>query len=288
MIIAAGVLGAGKRLFKSAWGAYEHGALGFAKGAAYSALLSFFPVLTTTTAILVQMNADAISHKVTAFLFKVAPPGVEDLIRYQMTQRGARPLALPIAASLLALWAASGVMMSLMEGFQGAYQRKSSRGILHGRLISMWLVLVSIGPVVGASAMMIFGDRAENGALRLLGLLDAGETLRGGVKFLGMLARYSVAMATIMLVAALLYKFGPDAGRRRPIWPGARVAMVLWLAITTVFAWYVRNIANYNVLYGSIGAVIALCVWMYLLALSAMIGCEYNALLDKKTDKKKK
>ncbi len=274
-------------MFKSILGAYEHGALGFAKGAAYSALLSFFPVFTTTTAILVQINAVSVSRKITAFLFKVAPPGVEDLIRYQMTQRGARPLALPIAASLLALWAASGVMMSLMEGFQGAYQRKSGRGIVHGRIVSMWLVLVSIGPVVGASMMMIFGDRVENGALQLVGLLDAGETLKGGVKFIGTIVRYAVAMGTICVVAALLYKFGPDAGRRRAIWPGARVAAVLWLVITTAFAWYVRNIANYNVLYGSIGAVIALCVWMYLLALSAMVGCEYNAQSDRKTDKKK-
>jgi membrane protein len=191
-------------------------------------------------------------------------------------------VALPIVASVLALWAASGVMMSLMEGFQGAYQRKSKRGILHNRWIAMWLVLVSIGPVVGASAMMIFGDRAEDGALRVLGLLDAGETLKGGVKFLSMLGRYAVAMATILIVAALLYLFGPDAGRKRKIWPGSFVAMGLWLAITTAFAWYVRNIANYNLLYGSIGAVMALCVWMYLLALSAMIGCEYNAATDKK------
>lgn len=271
-----------KRLGRAIWGAYQHGALGYAKGAAYSALLSFFPVLTTTTAVLAQVNAAAVSKKITAFLFKVAPPGVEDLIRYEMTQRGARPLALPIVASVLALWAASGVMMSLMEGFQSAYQRKSTRGIVHGRWIAMWLVLVSIGPVVGASSLMIFGDRAENQVLQWVGVLDAGETVAGGVKLISMAVRYAVAMGTIVVVAALLYMFGPDAGRKRKIWPGARVATILWLAITMVFAWYVRNIANYNVLYGSIGAVIALCVWMWLLALTAMVGCEYNALLDKK------
>ncbi|MBI5280437.1 MAG: YihY/virulence factor BrkB family protein [Candidatus Solibacter usitatus] len=262
-------------------GAYTHGALGFAKGAAYSALLSFFPVLTTTTAILVQMNAAEVSRKITAAIFKVAPPGIEDLIRHFMTQRGARPVAVPIAAGVLALWAASGVMMSLMEGFQGAYQRKSRRGIFHNRGVAMWLVLVSIFPVVGASAFMIFGDRAENTVLRLLGVLDAGQTLAGGVKFFSMIARYVIALAAIALVTALLYHFGPDAGRRRRIWPGAMLATVLWLGITTLFAWYVRNIANYNVLYGSIGAVMALCVWMYLLSLTAMIGCEFNAHMDK-------
>lgn len=268
------------------YGAYQHGALGFAKGAAYSALLAFFPVLTTTTALLVHMNAESVSRRITGALFKVAPPGVEELIRYQMTERGTRPVALPIVATILALWAASGVMMSLMEGFQGAYQKKSRRGIVHNRWIAMWLVLVSIGPVVGASSMMMFGDRAESAVLRMVGVLDAGETLRGGVRFIGMAGRYAVAMGTIVVVAALLYYFGPDAGRRRAIWPGSVVAMGLWLAITTAFAWYVRNIANYNVLYGGIGAVIALCVWMYLLALSAMVGCEFNARSDARAARK--
>jgi membrane protein len=55
------------------------------------------------------------------------------------------------------------------------------------------------------------------------------------------------------------------------------VTTALWLASTQIFAWYVRNIANYNVLYGSIGAVIALLVWMYVLSITALVGCEFNA-----------
>ena len=57
--------------------------------------------------------------------------------------------------------------------------------------------------------------------------------------------------------------------------------LLLWWLTTTLFAWYVRNIANYNVLYGSVGAVIALLVWMYLLSIIALFGCEFNAQLDR-------
>ena len=121
--------------------AYEHGSLGYAKGAAYSALLAFFPILTTTTAILAHINAGTLSLKIIGALFKVVPPGVGDLIR-QILSQGSRPLALPILAILLSLWAGSGVMMSLMEGFQAAYQRKSRRDMFHNRGIAMWLVLV--------------------------------------------------------------------------------------------------------------------------------------------------
>ena len=61
----------------------------------------------------------------------------------------------------------------------------------------------------------------------------------------------------------------------------ALLATFLWWLTTTGFAWYVRNIANYNVLYGSVGAVIALLVWMYLLSVIALLGCEYNAQRDR-------
>jgi membrane protein len=55
------------------------------------------------------------------------------------------------------------------------------------------------------------------------------------------------------------------------------VATILWMLATLGFGWYVRNITNYNLLYGSVGTSIALLSWMYILALIALIGCEFNA-----------
>ena len=55
----------------------------------------------------------------------------------------------------------------------------------------------------------------------------------------------------------------------------------MWLASTAGFGWYVRHMAHYNVMYGSVGAGIALLVWMYLMAVIALIGCEFNAQCEK-------
>ena len=63
--------------------------------------------------------------------------------------------------------------------------------------------------------------------------------------------------------------------------PGALVATALRSLATLDFGWYVRNIAMYNIMCGSIGATIALLVWMYLLSLIALFGCAYNAETDK-------
>ena len=267
-----------KRFWRALLASYADGALGYAKGAAYSALLAFFPVLTVVTAILVQSNAVAVSRSIAEFLFQVAPPGSEELIRYAVTQHGARPVTLPVVAAILALWAASGVMMSLIEGFQAAYRKPDTRGLIKKRLIAMGLVFFGILPIVGATTLMLFGDRAERAILTWLGFMPAGDAFVGGVKVVGHLLRYTIVTGATVLVTALLYAFGPQMRMKaRQIWPGAFLATMLWFIVTLAFAWYVRNIANYNVLYGSIGAVIALLVWMYLLAFIALVGCEYNA-----------
>jgi membrane protein len=264
--------------------AYEDGCLGTAKGAAYSAILAFFPVLTTLAALLVQAKAAEVSRIIAGLLFRVVPPGTEELVQTNFTGRGTQPGLLLVAAVALAAWAASGVMMSLMEGFQSIYKIPTSRGLIQQRAMALFLVFTSAVPVVGASALILFGGVAEREISQWLGFLPEGEDLQGWLVMAGEAARFVTATGTIVFVTGLLYYFGPNRRQTfRKVWAGAAVATALWLLATYGFAWYVQNIANYNVLYGSIGAGIALLVWMWLVAVIAQIGCEFNALLERTT-----
>lgn len=257
--------------------AYEDGCFGIAKGAAYSALLSFFPVLTSLAAILVRANAEAVSRILSEFLFEVVPPGSEELVKFNFTVRGQRPISLLVIATLVSVWAASGAMISLMEGFQAAYRLPSGRPFLKQRAVAAFLVIIAAVPTIGASLLILFGTRTEVILGHWAGIAH-DEDIRGAVALLDKLARYAIALGTTVLVTGLLYYFGPNrATKLRNVWPGAFVATALWLLATLGFAWYVRNIANYNVLYGSIGAVIVLLIWMYLLAAITLFGCEFNA-----------
>ncbi len=260
--------------------AYEDNCFGIAKGAAYSALLSIFPVLTTVTALLVQAKAQAVSRVLARWIFQVAPPGSEDLLRNYLVMHGERPVALLVVATILAVWAASGVMLSLMEGFRAAYRIPSGRPFWNQRGVAAGLVFCAAVPVVAASVLMLLGTRAEASVVYWLGVVPQGAQFTGTVAVLGKIGRYLVAFSAIVLGAALLYKLGPNRPMR-VVWPGAFVATTLWLLAMLAFGWYVRHIANYNVLYGSIGAVIALVVWMYVLSVIALFGCEFNAQLER-------
>ncbi len=261
--------------------AYEDNCFGVAKGAAYSSLLAFFPVLASLGAILASVNAGAVARVFSRLLFQIIPPGTEELVRNQFTARNERSGWLILSATLLSTWAASGAMMTLMEGFQAAYRLPSGRPFLKQRGVAILLVFIGALPAVGSSALIVFGARIENWMLATLGLAPT-EDLRVSVVLAFGLLRYVVALGATVLVTGLLYYVGPNQPMKfRSVWPGAILATVLWLLATTVFALYVRHIANYSVLYGSIGAVIALLVWMYLLAVITLFGCEYNAVRER-------
>ena len=269
-------------LFRRAWvAAYENNCFGVAKGAAYSSLLSIFPVLTTLTAVLVQANAVAVSNVISRLVFELAPPGTELLLENYLSVHGKRPLELLVTAILLSIWAASGAFMSLMEGFQAAYRIPAGRSFLKQRAIAAALVLCAAAPLVGGSTLILFGSRTEGVILRWLGFTPEAAELKGWVVLLSRAIRYILAFGSIVLSAALLYRIGPNRPIRfRAVWPGAFIATLLWGTATLGFGWYVRNIANYNLLYGSIGAVIALLVWMYVLAVIALFGCEFNVAVE--------
>jgi membrane protein len=263
-------------------GCYRNNALGFAKSAAYSALLAFFPLLATATTILVRARANFISNAIDTFLSGVLPPGTQDLVFHYVVTQGKQPVLVPITGMLVSVWAGSGVIVSLSQGFNAAYRVPTGRSFLRERLIAILLVFSAAIPVLFASVMIVAGNHAEHWIGTWLGLVPAGEDLRGWVSVLGGVARYLIALAAIALGASILYHVGPNRPQRwSRVLPGATVATILWLASTSVFGWYVRHLANYNVLYGSIATVILLLVWMWVLAIIAYFGCEFNAALER-------
>ena len=269
-------------LRRSLIAAFDDGCFSMAKGAAYSALLSFFPILTSAAAILVQTRAEFVANLLQGALSEIVPPDSQDLVVEQFRNIGARPAALLVTAGLVSLWAASGVIKSLIEGFQAVYRIPRNRGFLRHSSVAIALVLLSAVPLLAASILILFGGEIEQVVLNWMKVDPFLNPLSWVWRLLSRLAAYAVAFGTTVLVTSLLYYFGPYRQQRwRFVWPGATLATLLWLLATSGFGWYVRHVANYNVMYGSIGAGIALLVWMYLMAAIALIGCEFNAVYER-------
>jgi membrane protein len=263
-----------KRTFLSS---FDDNLYTIAKGAAYSSILSFFPVLTTAAAIFVQMKAAFVARTLENFLREIVPPGTEHLV-IEHFQAGPRSNTLLVIATLVSLWAAASVMKSLMQGFHSAYRIPRSRSFWRETGIAVGMVLLAAVPLFCASALLLFGNEVEKAVLTFLKVDPVLNPLAGMWLFLSKVMRYAIAFGTVILNTSILYFFGPY---RKQKWalvlPGAILATILWLAATLGFGWYVRHMGNYNVMYGSIGTGIALLVWMYIVSLVAILGCEFNA-----------
>jgi len=249
-----------------------------AKGAAYSSILSFFPVLASVATIIVQTKADFVAAALKHFLEEVVPPGTSYVVAEHFKAAGQRSNTLLVGASLLSLWAASSVMKSLMQGFHAAYRIPRSRSFWRETAIAIGMVFLAAIPMVGASAMLVFGSQVENLVLDWMKVNRVLNPLAALWEFISQVMRYFVALGAVISITGTLYYFGPYRKQRwLAVWPGAFLATLLWFGATLGFGWYVRHMAHYNVMYGSLGTGIALLVWMYLIALIAILGCEFNA-----------
>ena len=200
----------------------DDGCFGYAKGAAYSALLSFFPILTSAATILVQTHTDFVSSSLESFLSQIVPPGTEDLVVQQFRSMGERPIGVLIVAALISLWAASGVIKSLIEGFQAAYRVPRNRGFVRQSSVAMSLVLLSAVPLLAASLLLVFGAQVERVVLdwmKVDPLLNPFAWLWHAVCHI---ARYILAFFTTVAVTASLYFFAPNRRQRwRYVWRGS-------------------------------------------------------------------
>src|SRR5580658_3458086 len=196
-------------LRRALFASFDDGLFTIAKGAAYSALLSFFPVLTTAATVLVQMRADFVQRNILSFLAQILPPGTEDVVLQQFHFRGQRPIALLVVAVFLSLWEASSVIKSLIDGFNAAYRVPRNRSLLAHAASAMNLALFSLVPLLGATSLILFGGAIEAPVLKWIKVDPDLNPLAGGWELLWRVLRYLVAFAATASLTAILYFYGP-------------------------------------------------------------------------------
>lgn len=256
------------------WRSFQHDAFAIAKASAYSSILTFFPsLLAVGSALASRRNTQALLGEISEALKEILPTGTAAAQAY-LRKGPAHSVGVIVTTILLALWLASGVMISWMEGFRRSYELPKIWGLVKERLVSLYLVILAGIPLSLATIFVAFGNRIE---LRVLSAI--GHEFSPYVYLMWMFVRWLIAISTSVAVIALIYHYAvPRTQPWHSVLPGATLATMLWFIVTIVFGWYLQH-ANYNMLYGSLGVAIALLVWMYLVSLVILVGSELNAIL---------
>ncbi|HEV3036311.1 MAG TPA: YihY/virulence factor BrkB family protein [Candidatus Angelobacter sp.] len=268
-----------RRLRSAFWGAFQHGQFSIAKAGAYSSILTLFPALLLVTSILEA------SHETEQFVREIAaavgwalPPGPNSIAMSFFHANRPQTNRILFSAFTVTLLAATGVMISWMEGFRKAYGMANTWGFWTERLRALYLVLLALLPMTFATVLVVFGNQVET-------LVKHDAILRPLVRFLWTLGRWAIAIATSITFIALIYHHGmPRTQSWRRVLPGSVMATTLWFPATMIFGWYVTNYATYTMVYGSLGAAIALLVWLYILSVIVLLGAEFNAQLYPKNN----
>lgn len=245
----------------------------YAAALAYRIVFSLFPFLLFLVALLgflqIPQLFEWMREQAALLVPGEAMDQVNSVIDELQTPRG----GLVSIGIVLALWSASVGVMSLIEALNVAYDVAERRPAWRLYLLS---VLYTVGLallMVGAAALMVLGPQAAGWVSARLGL-DAVFVL------LWNWARWPLAVLLLMLVISVVYYVGPNVRQRfRFITPGAILSVVVWIAASVAFGFYVQNFADYSATYGSIGAVVILMLYFYLSAAVLLFGAEINAVI---------
>jgi membrane protein len=262
------------RLRRAFWQAFMHGQYSVAKAAAYSLILTLFPAfLVVASALEASHNMERFLQQISTAVRWVLPPGSRSAALAFFQSQQHHTTRIIYSASAVTLLAATGVMISWMDGFRRAYEMPNTWGFWKERAVAVYLVFLALVPLGFATLLVAFGDQIENWVQT-----ESMHLFRPMILLVWDAARWAIALLTSVAVMSLIYHNGlPKNQSWRRVLPGAVVATFLWFAATSLFGWYVTNYATYSVVYGSLGAAIALLVWLYIVSVIVLLGAELNA-----------
>ncbi|MEM7725413.1 MAG: YihY/virulence factor BrkB family protein [Cyanobacteria bacterium P01_A01_bin.45] len=251
--------------------------LGLASEMAFNAILSLFPsVLAILTAIgLFETALQDSFTQIANQLSQVAPQEVLDLVgNFAQTEiTDPKNSGLFSVSFIAAIWTASGTIGTGMTALDLIDEIPSSqrRPFWKAKIISILLTIGTIILLLIASFLVFISD--------IVLKFVVGKTA-GFLNFLlhlWDLMRWPLTLCIVAVTFAFIYRYGPSLWKKgTPIMPGALFAAATWAGVSNLFRLYVENFGNYNKVYGTVGAVIVLMLWLQVSSTVILVGNQLN------------
>jgi membrane protein len=177
---------------------------------------------------------------------------------------------------IFAVYLATNGMLSLITNFNYFYKTKFTRGFFKNYLVAFVLTILLILIMTLAMGLLIGGQ------LVLDFLLDIGILNQDFLFILIITLRFLILFIIFQLMISIIYYLGPSVEERWHFMnTGSVIATLLCIGSSYLFSYYLTNFASYNKFYGSIGAVIAFMIWLYLLSVILLLGFVINVTIDR-------
>jgi membrane protein len=240
---------------------------------AYFFVLSLFPFLIFLFALLAYLP---IPHEdVLSLMREYAPKEalhlIEANVHTMLDHQNGKLLSFSIIATI---WSASNGINAIVRAFNRAYDVKEDRSFIVARGMSILLTFAMMSVIVVALVLPVFGRAIGSFLFSAFGFsnefLEIWNTLRWGG-----------SSVILFIVFTALYYFAPNKHLRiKDVTSGALFATIGWMVVSFAFSYYVENLADYTLMYGSLGGIIVLLIWFYLSGMIIVLGGEMNAIFE--------
>ncbi|GLC28839.1 YihY/virulence factor BrkB family protein [Clostridium omnivorum] len=237
---------------------------------AYSLLLSFFPFIILLFTLIGYSPLK--STDVLSMLNNLLPNDVFKLVKNTVVEIvDTKRLGLLSFGMISTIWTASNGFNAVIRGLNMAYDEEEKRPYWKVQLVAILSTLGLIVIILTALALIVFGE------LGLKLLVKHFKQIRT-LELIIDISRYIIGIFIMLITITIVYRFTPSKKLKiKEVIPGAIFTSLGWTAASLIFAYYVNNFGNYSMIYGSLGAVIALMTWLFISSVIIMLGGEINA-----------
>ncbi|MPM39573.1 hypothetical protein SDC9_86207 [bioreactor metagenome] len=250
----------------------HHNVSALASQMAFDLMFAFFPFLIflLTMVGFTKVNPNEVLGTLATIMPSELYVSVSTLTLELLQTRNTNLLSISL---IFSLYTASRGFRAIMYGLNEAYEEKETRSFIKVIFISVvFMVGVSL-VIIFLLLFLVFGEMIGNYLIGWMGL-------DGNIIRYVQLIRYPIGFLGMIVVFTALYYFIPCKRLRwLEVMPGAIFTSFLWILLSMLFAYYVNNYGNYSAIYGSIGAIIILMLWLQITSTTILLGGELNALL---------
>lgn len=248
--------------------------MAMAAGLSYYFVLSLFPLLILAAALLAYLPIPNLFDQILGSMSRVVPGESMGLVR-KVLETVIQPHGGLVTFGIVGtIWTASGGFAGLIEALNVAYDVPETRPVWKTRMIALELMLVIGTLLLAAMLLLLLGPKAS------IWIFKATHIPK--VLWIWPYIKWSVSIAFTVLGVELLFYWAPNVKQR--FWatlPGALIGVGFFIGSSYGLGLYFQHYANYNKTYGTLGAAMALMVWMYYSWFAILVGAEINSELVK-------
>lgn len=241
---------------------------------AYYLLFSFFPLLIFLSTLVGFLELDPLT--LSPALQNLIPGEVLRMVNAYLAHvtelRSGNLLAVSL---LITLWLPVRAVDSLMKAVNIAYGVKDPRPTLRHQIVVLLFTLFLMAVMLLTLVLLLVGRGVLTFLSRYFPVIAPFIDLWNALRFPMMGVAFFLALGALYWVAPGI------RGPRRRVFPGVVAALGSWLVFSAGFSFYVENIANYSLVYGALGGMVVLLLWLYATATVLIMGAEFNRALEK-------